>query len=604
MKAKLLLIAYTLSGVAALVYELGWMRELSAMLGATAYASGTMLAAYMLGLGAGALFGVSRARRIKRPLVGAAWAELAVAALSIVAFAGIRFVPGAYFGWLRAAGRGSAAGFLSFQFAVCFLIMVAPTFAMGTTYPLIMRAVSRERAIGSLAGKLYAVNTAGAIAGSLLATFAALPTIGVKGSLIAAAALSVVAAWLLRSIADVHATPRTAAVAFLKSPMIAVAVLAIAAVSLIPARADSPLGLGQAFYYTDTTAFNAAADERRTLYDREGIYSRVQVTQNPDGSRTLSNGALDEGTDNDFDRITTTMIAAVPAATIAAPGDATTPATATATAMVVGLGTGYTSQTYYDLGFSTVDTVEINPDVLPASRYFLRDSGAAFDTDRWRIHVDDARGWLLTCDRQFDCISSEPSWPWSGGVAALFTREFIAAAKTRLTPTGVYCQWLPNYLLTIDDVAMMLKTMRSVFPRVDIWLIQFPESAQGELLLVGHNDAQAPTTTSTTVTNGGSTSPADTPAATADQSAVKSVLDDWITAGTFDNSLITTDSIQPYADAGQAAALRLEQIEDRAAMDTTPLNTDDHSRLEYRVFWNYLNQAFRVRWGRGSVLEQ
>ncbi len=572
-KSRLLLIAYTLSGVAALVYELGWMRELSTMLGATAYASGTMLGAYMCGLGLGTLVGTWRAARTSRPLIDAAFAELFVALFSIAAFAGIRFLPGLYFDWMH--GAGTANGFLTLQFFVCFLVMLLPTFAAGLTYPLIMKGIGKGDHLGAAAGRLYAVNTGGAILGSLLATFAFLPTIGVKGSLIVAAALSVAASVLLRALAGKGVN----IVTFFKKPvMIALAVVAIVGVSIIPARSGSPLGLGQAFYYRDTDSFTELANKRKTLFDKEGIYSRVQVTQNPDGTKTLANGALDEGTDNKYDRVTTTMLATVPSMSVES----------TKNAFVVGLGTGYTSQTYTELGFKHVVTAEINPDVLPAAEYFTgkhseKAAGATASSTTaggsWDIVVDDARAHLLTNSETYDCISSEPSWPWSSGVAALFTTQFMNAAKSRLAPDGAYCQWLPNYLLEPADVAMMYKTMSSVYGRVDMWSINFPDSTSGELLLIGYkNPDKAPS-----------------------QAVIKERLDALIVkdAKQFDNPYITKDCITPYAAA--------TEVQKQAALASTPLNTDDHSSLEYRVFWNYLKLAFDQTpvWGSGgSVLEQ
>jgi spermidine synthase len=259
------------------------------------------------------------------------------------------------------------------------------------------------------------------------------------------------------------------------------------------------------------------------------------------------------------------MIAAVPA-------ESTETSPAAATALVVGLGTGYTSQTYHELGFKSVTTVEINPDVLPASRYFLSDDDTA--SGRWRVVVDDARAWLLTTREHYTCISSEPSWPWSSGVAALFTREFMQAAASRLSSRGVYCQWLPNYLLEPKDVAMMYKTMRQVFLRVDVWAVNFPDAEAGELLLVGHRAA------------GDSA-----------QTQVKSRLDQLIRADTFNNESIDTASITPYASTGELEAGLTDA--------TVPLNVDDHSTLEYRVFWNYLRRAFSPSWAAGGgVLAQ
>jgi len=170
MKGKWLLGAYALSGVAALLYELAWMRELSTMLGSTAYASGTMLSAYMTGLGLGAILGLRLAASTSKPMRMASRAELAVAVLSVFAFLGIIYLPGLYFDTMKTVAAGSGALFLALQFGVSFVIMVLPTMAMGTTYPLVMRAVHRDAELGQWSGKLYAVNTLGAIVGSLLAT--------------------------------------------------------------------------------------------------------------------------------------------------------------------------------------------------------------------------------------------------------------------------------------------------------------------------------------------------------------------------------------------------------------------------------------------------
>ena len=543
MKGKWLLAAYGLSGVAALVYELAWMRELSTMLGATAYASGIMLSAYMTGLGLGAILGLQIARRTHKPMRMASRAELAVAVLSVFAFLGITYLPGFYFNAMKSITAGQGGLFLALQFAISFMIMMLPTTAMGTTYPLVMRAVNRDTELGRWSGNLYAVNTAGAIAGSLLATFVFLPTVGVKGSLVVAAFVSLGAAVIFSALAT-HGSK----VPVLFRSWDVAAVLVIGAILLIPAPTGSPLGLGQAFYYKTSGDFKRTMSARKTLFESEGIYSRVAVIESGDGMRTLHNGALDEGTNNDFDRVTTTMLSLVPAMSAAA----------TDSALVVGLGTGYTSQTYERLGFRNTTTVEINPDVLPASRFFV---GTVPENDpRWKIVVDDARSYILTHPGKYDAITSEPSWPWSSGVAALFTKEFVQATKSRLADGGVYGQWLPNYILAEDDVKMMYKTMRQVFPRVDVWAINFPEDAAAELLLVGHKDANGPSI-----------------------EEVKGRVDQRLTSLAQGNELIAPQAITPYAGAAE--------LEASLADKSIPLNTDDHSRLEYRVFWNFVNES-------------
>ena len=72
---------------------------------------------------------------------------------------------------------------------------------MGATLPLLARhAVREDRQLGRRIGALYAVNTTGAIAGTLLAAFALLPSIGLRATIVAAAgvnAMVFLAAWAL-----------------------------------------------------------------------------------------------------------------------------------------------------------------------------------------------------------------------------------------------------------------------------------------------------------------------------------------------------------------------------------------------------------------------
>jgi spermidine synthase len=534
------LLAYAVSGVAALVYEVAWMRELSTMLGSTAYASGTMLSAYMTGLGLGTLLGVWVAKRVKHPLRAASRAELAVAGFSLVALLGLR---GTYFDLMKQLGL-SGSSLLALQFAASFFVMLLPTIAMGATYPLVIEAVGRRDMLGKWAGNLYSVNTGGAIVGSLLAGFVLIPTFGVKGALFTAAACSCIAA----TIFAVLAMRASGAPALWRSPEALIMPATLAIILLIPAPTGSPLGLGQIYYFNSSAEYQMTAAARKQLYESEGIYSRVTVVENGKGVKTLSNGALDEGTNNDIDRTTTSLLALTPASSAAS----------TDTALVVGLGTGYTSLAYHRLGFGHVTTVEINPSVVGASKEFI---GPIPENDpSWNLVIDDARSYILTNPAKYDAITSEPSWPWSSGVAALFTREFVTAAKSRLNPGGVYAQWLPNYILKPADVKMMYKTMRSVYPRVDVWAINFPGDPVSELLLIGHIDAAGRSV----------------PDIAKRIESLRPIL-------AAKNKMMTPQSITPYPDM---ASLQ------RAVSDpSVPLNTDDHSTLEYRVFWNFFDNA-------------
>jgi len=516
------------------------------MLGATAFASGTMLAAFMTGLGIGSLLGGRLARTSKRPLRTVALAEVAVAVCSVVALAALAWLPPIFFDLLTSA-RVSALGFLSLQFGASFAVMLLPTIAMGVTFPLIMAAVGKRAHFGRWAGMLYAANTAGAIAGSLAAGFLLIPLLRVKGTLVVAAVLSVLAAALISWLSGRAEKGRP----LWRSWGAVAAVAAIAAAALVPAAPPLIVGLTALDRYKSSAQFAQVQAQMKLLFDDDGVYSRVSVLEYPGGTRALRNGAMIEGSNGPADRRTTALLAALPFVS----------ANRRTSAMVVGLGTGYTPQVLLGLGTPSVTTVEINPAVVDAAAFFA--GGLLARDARWHLVIDDARAHLLTTRETYDVITSEPSWPISAGVAPLFTREFMAAARTRLNPGGVFCQWLPNYLLTGADVRMMYKTMRQVYPRVDVWAVNQTDMAEGELILIGFT--------------------ADDPRTQAD--IATEVVQ---RAGAFS---ITAASIQPYSGiAGLEPALTDASV---------PINTDDHTILGYRVIWNLLG----VSDGTGAVAQ-
>jgi hypothetical protein len=66
------------------------------------------------------------------------------------------------------------------------------------------------------------------------------------------------------------------------------------------------------------------------------------------------------------------------------------------------------------------------------------------------------------------------------GVATLFTREFFEAARARLDPDGLLCQWAHTYDISQEDLQSIVRTFASVFPRGTMWLV-----GEADLLLIG-----------------------------------------------------------------------------------------------------------------------
>jgi spermidine synthase len=80
--ATILFIAFA-SGVAALLYQMVWMRWFQILFGSSAYAASATLCVYFAGLALGAEFFGRRSSRMKRPLIAYACLEAAAAVVAL-----------------------------------------------------------------------------------------------------------------------------------------------------------------------------------------------------------------------------------------------------------------------------------------------------------------------------------------------------------------------------------------------------------------------------------------------------------------------------------------------------------------------------------------
>src|SRR5262245_6318053 len=135
---RLFRILYLLSGAAALLYEVVWLRLLTLSMGHTSRAVGILLAAFMGGLAVGA-WSAGRAASSMAP----ARALRVYAALEVFIAACALILPvllAAVYPILQWVYAGDNAG--SFEITVALLALVllsVPTAAMGATYPVVVR---------------------------------------------------------------------------------------------------------------------------------------------------------------------------------------------------------------------------------------------------------------------------------------------------------------------------------------------------------------------------------------------------------------------------------------------------------------------------------
>ena len=81
----------------------------------------------------------------------------------------------------------------------------------------------------------------------------------------------------------------------------------------------------------------------------------------------------------------------------------------------------------------------------------------------------DAYRALSRSEEKFDLIISEPSNPWVVGVEMLYSKEFLALARNRLSEGGVFAQWFHTYETDDASLELILRTFDSVFEHTSVW---------------------------------------------------------------------------------------------------------------------------------------
>lgn len=466
----LMLTIALLTGAASFIYEIGWIRMLSLVLGSSTHSFELMLSSFILGLACGGLWVKKRIDRIADPVRFLALVQVAMGVLALATLP----LYGQMFPLMQAVMKGLAqtdSGYTLFLLAshgIALAIMFPASFCAGMTLPLItfvlLRSGQGEKAIGAV----YAANTLGAILGVFAAAHLGMPLLGLKGLISVGAAVDVVLGlallWLLAN------NFRLSAMATAFSALAFAVVLW--AVQLDQYRMASGV-FRRGELYTEKDA--------KLIYYKDGKTTTVSLMDFGDGRSLRTNGKSDGaidmgGTEVISDEITMTLTGALPQAFRP---DAKV-------AAVIGMGTGLTTHTLLaNAALTRVDTVEIEPAMAEASRLFAPINANAYADPRSNIVFDDAKTYFSTHHRHYDYIISEPSNPWVSGVSSLFTVEFYALVKRYLAPGGVLVQWLQLYETDVSLVASVLGALGSQFEDYAIYA-----ATDGDLLIVA-GDRQA-----------------------------------------------------------------------------------------------------------------
>lgn len=385
--------------------ELLGARVLAPTMGNSIFVWGSVISSFMIALSIGYWLGGRIADRYGAPrtlgmVVGAAglWTALSPLAAD------------ACLEW--SASLGPRLGPL----AATTLIFFGPALLLAMVSPMGVRlAASNGLAhIGRSAGSLYAVSTAGSIAGTLATAFWLIPLLQVEPLIVSIGAILAMTSFLTLGLSP-EAEPEMAPQELgsrSANAVIALAIVASAASVAMFLSVSSPPDIN--------------VDGEQILFREDTQYHRITVTE-ADNVRSLRFDAsrqsaidLSDGYSSriEYPDYLHLALALKPEAR---------------RVLVLGLGAGaVTKRMWHDYPEVRIDSVEIDPVVVDvAERYF----GLPED-DRVRVIVSDARRYVQTTEETYDIVIVDAYYADSLPFH-LTTSEFFSEIKSRLAPDGV-----------------------------------------------------------------------------------------------------------------------------------------------------------------------
>jgi len=447
--AGLVLVLSGVSGLCALTLQVLWTRMFALVHENSLYSFAVVLFVFLLGLTGGAAI----ARRAlgqghaPRRLLSRAWC---VAGLLVVVSPLLFHGMTDGFAYVSAEGWYSTLGRL---LMLALVTMLPASLGLGMALPLVMEMASpngRDSA-GPLIGRILAVNTLGAIVGPLLATFLMGPLLGLWWSLVVLGSFLFVAA---------------ACTGLTRTEAAAGGGALIAALLLL-----EPAGLPPVLV--------RAATGQRLISVREGTHGTTAViADDRDRWITVNNSYVLGGTAAGEEE---RWQAHLPLLLHPAPHRVA----------FVGLGTGITAGAALLHPVDHIVVLEIVPEVAIAARRDFADVNArVMDDPRVSVVIDDGRNYLASSPQAFDVIVGDLLVPWRPAEAPLYTQEHFESVRRALSAEGVFCQWLPLYQLSPEQLAIILRTFLDVFPGTSLWRGNFIPD-EPTLALVGHLGSRA-----------------------------------------------------------------------------------------------------------------
>ncbi len=442
------LLVLFVTGLTSMASEVAWTKYLAIFTGSTLDGFAAILLVFLLGIAIGSALG----RRLQawwQPSVR--WlgvGMLVLAAALLLARLGLSYLP-ELDQQIRLGGWRSFEHPVSLElarYAIVLGVLLAPTLCFGALFPVALSLWCTDvTRLPKRIGRGCAVNTCGAIAGSLLTGFWLIPRFGSDWVLAASAG----AVTLTGAVCCLVASKRLGMAAVFSSA-------ALVAALLWTPGLDYPRLLSSAFNQTRVEARMYRAPE--FLFLREGKAAVVSLVRRGDGRVLLFSNQLQEASLPDGLRsvppIAEALLGVLPVLMHPDPQSM----------FIVGFGGGTTLRAAMSTQIEEVRIAELEPAIVEAVRSFVGDEPPGLADPRSTLLFGDARNILLVEDRRYDIVASQPSHPWVAGAGNLFSREFFEIVRSRLRSGGIHAQWISLFGLETVAFRSILRAFFEVYP--------------------------------------------------------------------------------------------------------------------------------------------
>ena len=453
-----------ISGFNVLALEVLWTRMFAQVHENSVYSFSAVLIVVLICLSLGALFASWLAKQNAQPLKTLFF-------LMIFSGIGVAISPFIFFAETdklqMIATDVSFASYVWGLFKTGFATIGLPCLVLGTVFPFLMKSEERfADQPGKSIGVLSAINTVGAILGSIICGFLLLQFLGMWRSIQIIAASYFIVALIMPVGKNAFFVATKAVTAF---------IFLISLIILSPANLP-------------VTGTILGAEPETVIEVWEASDGTVSVVKNTRGGYSIKvNSTYGLGaTTSTMSQISQTRIPL-----LIYPK--------TESIFYLGMGTGATAgEALNKNNFKNIKEVivcELIPEVVVAAKKYM--TGKVDDTDftnglftdsRAKVLVEDGRNYLMATNQKFDMINADLFLPYQRGTGSLYSLEHYQSAKKRLNPGGVYVQWLPLYQVSEYEFGVITQTMLTAFDQVTLWRHNFRPG--GEIVaLIGHQDS-------------------------------------------------------------------------------------------------------------------